>query len=116
MDETQARVDQANAQLEADEAVSELESARQSLASLWGDSVLQFGAVQGDIELLPVRATPAVLARELDNAPALLTNRIEADRRRALIDIERSRGVSDLTVTVGVKRDNDLGRTQAVVG
>ncbi|WP_147453091.1 TolC family protein, partial [Xanthobacter tagetidis] len=116
VDETQARVDQANAQLEADEAVSELESARQSLASLWGDSVLQFGAVQGDIELLPVRATPAVLARELDNAPALLTNRIEADRRRALIDIERSRGVSDLTVTVGVKRDNDLGRTQAVVG
>ena len=116
VDETRARVDQANARLEADEAVSELESARQTLAALWGDSAPAFIAVQGDVELLPVRAAAAELARELDNAPGLLIGRIEVDRRRALIDVERSKGVPDLTLSVGVKRDNDLGRTQAVVG
>lgn len=116
VDETRARVDQANARLEASEAVSELESARQALAALWGDPGLTYPAVEGDIESLPVPASSSELTRELDNAPGLLTSRLEVDRRRALIDVERSKGVPDLTVTVGVKRDNDLGRTQAVVG
>lgn len=116
VDETRARVDQANAQLEVDEATGELQSARQALAALWGDAELPFPAVQGDIELLPVRAPSAELAQELDSAPGLLTSRIEVERRRALVEVERSRGVPDLTVSVGAKRDNELGRTQAVVG
>ena len=116
VDESRARVDQANAQLEAAEAAGELQSARQALAVLWGDPVPQFGAVQGDIESMPTRAPAPELARELDASPGLLTRRIEADRRRALADVERSKGVPDLTVSVGAKRDNELGRTQAVVG
>ncbi len=116
VDETRARVDQANAQLEAGEAASELESARQILAALWGDPAPNFQTVEGDIELLPARAASAELARALDSAPGLLTSRIEVERRRALIDVERSKGVPDLTVSVGAKHDNDLGRTQAIVG
>jgi cobalt-zinc-cadmium efflux system outer membrane protein len=116
VDETRARVDQANAQLEAAEATAELQGARQTLAALWGDPDPQFGAVQGDIELMPTRAPASELARELDASPGLLTSRIEVDRRRALVDVERSKGVPDLTVSVGAKRDNELGRTQAIVG
>jgi cobalt-zinc-cadmium efflux system outer membrane protein len=116
VDETRARVDQANAQLEAAEAMAELQSARQTLAALWGDSELLFGAARGDIELMPARATVSELAKELDSSPGLLTSRIEVARRRALVDVERSKGVPDLTVSVGAIRDNELGRTQAVVG
>jgi cobalt-zinc-cadmium efflux system outer membrane protein len=72
--------------------------------------------VQGDIELMPTRAPTSELARELDASPGLLTSRIEVDRRRALVDVERSKGVPDLTLSVGAKRDNELGRTQAIVG
>jgi cobalt-zinc-cadmium efflux system outer membrane protein len=116
VDETRARVDQANAQLEATEATAELQSARQTLAALWGDAEPLFGAVQGDIELMPARAPVPELAKELDASPGLLTSRIEVDRRRALVDVERSKGVPDLTVSIGAKRDNELGRTQAIVG
>ena len=116
VDETRARVDQANAQLEATEATAELESARHTLAALWGDVEPLFGAVQGDIELMPARAPTSELARELDGSAGLLTSRIEMDRRRALVDVERSKGVPDLTVSVGAKRDNEVGRTQAIVG
>jgi len=116
VDETRARVDQANAQLEADDAKAELQSARQALAALWGDPEPQFDAVQGDIELIPTRAPVSDLVRELDASPGLLTSRIEVDRRRALVDVERSKGVPDLTVSVGTKRDNELGRTQAIIG
>jgi cobalt-zinc-cadmium efflux system outer membrane protein len=116
VDETRARVDQANAQLEAAEAVAELQNARQTLAALWGDPEPLFSTVQGDIELMPFRAPASELVRELDASPGLLTSRIEVDRRRALVDMERSKGVPDLTVSVGAKRDNELGRTQAIVG
>jgi cobalt-zinc-cadmium efflux system outer membrane protein len=116
VDETRARVDQANAQLEAAEATAELQSARQTLAALWGDAEPLFGAVQGDIELMPARAPVPELAKELDASPGLLTSRIEVDRRRALVDVERSKGVPDLTVSIGAKRDNEVGRTQAIVG
>jgi len=115
VDETRARVDQANAQLEVVEATAELQSARQALAALWGDSEPQFSAVQGDIELMPARAPAPELAKELDAAPGLLTSRIEMNRRNALVDVERSKGMPDLTVSVGAKRDNELGRTQAIV-
>ena len=111
VDETRARVDQANAQLEAAEATAELQSARQTLAALWGDAEPLFGAVQGDIELMPARAPVPELAKELDASPGLLTSRIEVDRRRALVDVERSKGVPDLTVSIGAKRDNEVGRT-----
>lgn len=116
VDETRARVDQANAQLEAAEATAELQGARQTLAALWGDPEPLFGTVQGDVELMPTRAHASELARELNASPGLLTSRIEVDRRRALVDVERSKGVPDLTVSVGAKRDNELGRTQAIVG
>jgi cobalt-zinc-cadmium efflux system outer membrane protein len=116
VDETRARVDQANAQLEAAEAVTELQDARQWLAALWGDSQWQFGEVQGNMEMLPARATAAELIGELEASPGLLTSRIEVERRKALVEVERSKGVPDLTLSVGAKRDNELGRTQAIVG
>jgi cobalt-zinc-cadmium efflux system outer membrane protein len=116
VDETRARVDQANAQLEAVEAATELQTARQTLAALWGEPELGYATVQGDVELVPTRPSAAELAKELDSSPGLLTSRIEVARRRALVDVERSKGVPDLTVSVGAKRDTELGRTQAIVG
>ena len=117
VDELRARVDQANAQLEAAEAGAELQGARQTLAALWGEPELPFSQVQGDIEDAARPPLPtADLARELDASPDLLASRLEIDRRRALVDVERSKGIPDLTVSVGAKRDNELGRTQAIVG
>jgi len=116
VDATRASVDQANAQLEADEAQAASATARQALAALWGDTQPTFERVAGDVDAIPERAAWPELARGLDDAPALLAVRREVEHRRALVDVERSKGVPDLTVTVGAKRDNEIGRTQAVVG
>lgn len=116
VDETRARVDQADAALEAAEAESELLMARQALAALWGDAVPTFGAASGEIGALPVRPSATALAAELDAAPTLVAGRLETERRRALVDVERSKQYPDLTVSVGAKRDNEIGRTQAVIG
>jgi cobalt-zinc-cadmium efflux system outer membrane protein len=52
----------------------------------------------------------------LEEAPALLAARTEVERRKALVNVERSKGVPDVTLSVGAKRDNEMGRTQAIVG
>ena len=116
VDETRARVDQANAQLETTEAEAALKTARQVLAALWGDPEPTFSEVVGDTAQVPSRGTVAELTQQLEASPALLASRMEANRRKALIDVERSKAVPDVTVSVGAKRDNDIGRTQAIVG
>ncbi len=116
VDEIRSRVDQANAQLEAAEAQAELQGARRALAALWGDFEPPLFEVVGDTAAVPNRAAAAELARQLEGSPSLAATRLEAERRRALTDVERSKATPDVTVSLGAKRDNELGRTQAIVG
>jgi len=116
VDATRAKVDAANAQLEVAEAQFEVKAARQTLAALWGESQPRFGDVDGDLGGVPAGPASAELARDLDNAPLLRAMRLEIDSRKALVDVERSKAVPDVVVSVGARRDNELGLTQAVVG
>ncbi len=116
VDATRAQVDQANAQLELAEAQAGLATARQALAALWGDAQPRFARVDGDLHAVPERARLPELMGRLEEAPALWAGRTEVERRKALVDVERSKAMPDLTLSVGARRDNELGRTQAVVG
>lgn len=116
MEETRARVDAANAQLELAEAQAELESARQGLAAALGEAEPRFGMVAADAAVVPQRPAAPQLMSRLDASPSLVASRAEVERRRALIEVERTRARPDVTLSVGSKRDNELGRTQAVVG
>ncbi|MGJ7509875.1 TolC family protein [Variovorax sp. GT1P44] len=116
VDETRAQVEMANAQLELSEAKAELFNARQTLAAQWGAAAPHFTEARGDLDNLPARASAESLQGELLQSPSLRTSRMELDRRRALVDVENSKRYSDVTLSVGAKRDNELGRTQAVVG
>lgn len=66
--------------------------------------------------MLPPSLAPADLVEKLRNAPALNQARAELDRRLALAQIERSRRTPDVTLNLGVKRSEEVGRNQAVVG
>ncbi|MFG6458109.1 TolC family protein [Roseateles sp. BYS96W] len=122
VDEARARVELAQAELQAGEAQAELDTARLSLAALLGDTVPRFDSVDaGDSDAhggadSPARPAPADLTAALDASPALAPARREAQRRRAAVDVERSKATPDLTLSVGARRANDLGRTQAVIG
>jgi cobalt-zinc-cadmium efflux system outer membrane protein len=116
VDATRAQVDQAHALLEATLAQADLTTARHGLASLWGESEPRFDTVVGAPGDVPARPALADLVRQIEEAPALLAARTEVARRKALVDVERSRATPDLTLSVGARRDNELGRTQVVVG
>ena len=116
VDAIRARVDLANAQLEVAEAEAELQAARTGLASLWGERDLAFGELAGDTAGTPAHASAADLLAQVDASPALVVARLDIERRQALVDVERSKAVPDLTLSVGTRRDNELGQTRAVVG
>lgn len=115
VEETKARVAEATARLEAAQAASEFRLSRQRLAATWGDASPRFGSVESDSALASVPTFDADSAR-LAASPSLRRAQIEVQRRSALSDLERAKRTPDLTVSLGVKRDEQLGRNQAVIG
>lgn len=116
VEETKARVAEATIGLERNQAKSELASARKRLAATWGNPVPQFDQVQGQLDTLPDLPAPSDLAARVATAPALARARSEVERRGALAQLESSRRIPDVTVSVGVKRSEELGRNQAIFG
>ena len=116
VEETRARVAEASTKIELSQATNELALARQRLGATWGNKL-------GDADLVeappsPVGAHPSTadLLAHLPGSPQLMRARLEVQRQMALTDIERSRRVPNLTLSIGSKRDEQVGIRQTVVG
>ncbi|MFG6429756.1 TolC family protein [Roseateles sp. LYH14W] len=111
-----ARVAEAGARAEVAQAQSALLLARGRLAALCGQQLQAVTQADGDSAALPHAPSDQQLGEWMLEAPALRLARLDIARRQALSDTERARRVPDVTVTLGAKRDAELGRTQAVIG
>lgn len=119
VEETRARVAEATARLEAAQAASELRLARQRLAATWGNGTPRFEraeAMGAAVTALPSVPTPQALAARLAASPSLQRAQVEVQRRQALTELERTRRTPDLTASLGMKRDAQSGRNQALIG
>lgn len=116
VEETKARVAEASARVELNQAQRELVSARKLLAASWGSSTPHFVRAEGRTDLLPQLRSSEEITRRLNASPALLRARHEVDRFSALADLERSRRIPDVTVSLGSKKVEELGRNQTIVG
>ena len=116
VEETKARVAEAGVRLDLTLTSSDLVTARQRLGATWGNPTPRFERAEGDPEALPPLPTLADLSTRLAAAPALLRARLEIDRRQALVQIERSRRIPDVTVSLGTIRNGELDINQAILG
>lgn len=116
IEETKARVAEAGVQVEANQARSEWRSAQAQLAALLGQGQPHAFVLDDRLDALPTVPTLEDLQRQVENSPALRRARLEIERRMALTELEKARRIPDLTVSLGVKREEALGRNQAVVG
>jgi cobalt-zinc-cadmium efflux system outer membrane protein len=116
VDETRARVAEANVRLEALKANGELGTARTALASFWGSMLPGFASAAGNLAMLPPLPDWHALVAGLAQTPAVSRARSEIARRQALAQLEQSRRTPDLAVTVGIKRSAELGVNQAIFG
>ena len=113
---TRAQVAQAGVALELGQASRNLASARRQLAALWGNPAPRFSSAAGRLDQLPPAPDLTQLEAQLAAAPALQLARGELAQRQAMAALEQRRRVPDLTVSLGVKRSEELGRNQAIIG
>jgi cobalt-zinc-cadmium efflux system outer membrane protein len=116
VEETRARVAESGVRLELNQARNELAAARKRLAATWGNPTPRFERAEGRIDALPQLPRLHDISTRLAMAPAIARARSEVDQRHALAQLESSRRIPDITVSLGVKRSEELGRNQAIVG
>jgi len=116
VEQTKAGVARASAAIELRDANAELLVAQRALAAFWG-SPSAAPQADGSAETLPVVPPEARQATgTLENSPRAIRARLEIDRRQALANLERSKRVPDVTLSVGAKRDSAANNNMAVLG
>lgn len=116
VEETRARLALSGVAMETAQAEQELVAAKNRLGALLGFPPEQLQPLAGELHVPAQAPTPADLAKAIENAPDTVQATLEVRRREALVEVERSRAVPDITVGVGTQRNNDLGRNQTLLG
>ena len=118
VEETKAKVAEAGLKIDLANASQQLASAKQRLASLWAksDSQVDYMAV-GELENLKTLPKLHDLMAQLANSPRLKKASLAITQKQALSAIEQSKQTPDVTVSLGAKRNEELGGiTQAIIG
>ena len=116
LEETKARVAESSAELALVQARSGLRVARQQLAALWGAQPAAFGSAVGELAQLPVLPDEGLMLEKLEHSPQMLRAQQAVFQARSVAELERARRLPDPSVSLGMKRAQEVGRNQLVVG
>lgn len=115
-EETRARVAEATARVELSQAETDRAASLHGLTALMGVADDAVTALDGRADLLPQPPANEVLADRLARSPTLRRAQLEAQRLGAAYELERARRLPDVTVSLGARRAQELGRTQPIFG
>ncbi len=116
VEETKAKVAEANLQIEAIEAKRDLAEARTKLALLWGGDAGELPRLATPDGRLPAAPSDSALTDAIAKAPLLQRAAAELDWRNASVRLERSNQYPDLSLILGTKREGVGRERQSVVG
>lgn len=116
LEETKARVAESSAQLALAQAQSGLRVARQQLAVLWGAQPASMGRAVGELGDLPALPDRPAMLEKLEHSPQMLRAQQAVLQAKSVAELERAKRLPDPTVSLGMKRAQEVGRNQLVVG
>ncbi|BBJ24709.1 TolC family protein [Candidatus Nitrotoga sp. AM1P] len=116
VEETKARVAEASVRVELSQASTSLKMARKRLTAIWGNATPRFERAEGQVETLPTLPALKDLTARLENSPGLARAQLEVNRRQALVEVERSLRIPDVTLSLGGRRNAEIGLNQALLG
>ena len=116
LEETKASVAQGSAQLALAQAQSGLRVARQQLALQWGGQPASFGLAVGELTQLPLLPAHALMQEKLEHSPQMLRAQQAVLQARSVAELERAKRLPDPSVSLGMKRAQEVGRNQLVIG
>ena len=111
---SRARTDFMQAKLAVSNLTVRLTNARRRLASLWGETSVDFNNVEAEIFALPPTPEFASIQRQLEQAPQLQRFMTLERLRQAELDLAIARGRQDIEVGAGIKRVEGTGDTGLV--
>lgn len=101
---TKAQVALASSRIAVMRAERELQAARKQLAAGWGSTTPLFKAVAGDLESIREPPPLEALFQRLEKNPDLARWATEISQRQALIAVEKSKAIPNVTVTLGTNQ------------
>ncbi|MFC7410376.1 TolC family protein [Hydrogenophaga atypica] len=116
VEESKARVAEAGVRVELAQAASEQRNALSRLFALLGRIDAPFTVLEGKAENLPSVPSLVDLQPLISSSSGVVLARIEVDRRKALTDLEESKRVPDVSVSVGMQRSNETQRNVLLFG
>ncbi len=103
LEESKASIALSTTQIEKEKAERKLLSAKKQLASFWGNDHFAISEVNGYIDQLVTIPEFEKLLPCIIRNPDLIRYNDEFKYRKAVVELERSRGIPDITVSGGVK-------------
>ncbi|MBX9917422.1 MAG: TolC family protein [Nitrosomonas sp.] len=116
IEETRAKVGLSTARIEFEQAQRDLISARKRLALLWDSAVPQFAKALGTLETSIAPPDFQTLQDRVLENPMALRAMKNIEHRKALVEVEQTRRIPNLTLNAGAVHHAQLGGTTAVAG
>ena len=116
LEETKAQVAESSAQLALTQAQSGLRVTRQQLALLWGGSGMVVGEAMGDMVQLPQLPPQDQLLQKVEHSAQVIRAQQAYLQARSTAELEHAKRLPDPTVSVGIKRAEEAGRNQLLLG
>lgn len=116
IEETRVKVGLSIARIEWEQAQRDLVSARKRLALMWNSVTPQFDKVLGTLETSTVPPDFHVLQERVLENPMALRAMKNIEHRKALVEVQQTRRIPDLTLNAGVIHHAQVGGSTAVAG
>jgi len=116
LEKTRASVVLANVKIMHREAQRNLEYAGKQLASFWGEDKSLFKQATGNLDSVDQLPTLENLINRLKLTPEYTRWETEIKKSRAILDLEKSKAVGDITIGAGIKRFNETDDNAVVFG
>lgn len=116
LEKTKAAVACSNVKIKHRQAAGDLEFARKQLASTWSGQVPVFERVEGRLDLLTELPSVDALTGLLEQNPDIARWSLEVEKGKASLDLEKAKGVSDITLSGGMQRFNETDDNAVVFG
>lgn len=116
IEETKAKVAFSATRIALVQAQRDLAAARKRLTLLWGNSSPRFGKAMGNLASPIALPTFEALAERALSSPAALRAMKGIEQRKALLEVEQTRRMPNLTVNAGIMNHAVIGGNTVVVG
>ncbi len=105
VEKNKAKIVQSSTKIEYMRAEKILEISRKNLAATWGSSRPKFESVIGNLEAIQVLPKRAFLIQKIKENPELARWTAEINQRNAMVALEKSKAVPDVTVSFGLNHN-----------